>query len=265
MLFLLQYIASAVFSSVRVYALGNRSGILFTVVSVLGAVPFVSNLVNFTKESLIFKLHDIPEGTSFCISILGLSGSKELRGVSAANRGSLILADLVVLAVTLRKTLGTLRTASRLHMRVPLVATLVKDGSMFFLMLLTINVVVALNDNIQPDTALRNLSSSLLQALPPILLSRFMLSLRQANANTTESRTGSGTQRSTIRFNSDVLIGNMGESLEFGADSDLQDGGQDESDAHSESSRLETEHDISTHGIGSSQEGIREQRADDIV
>ncbi len=48
--------------------------------------------------------------------------------VSAANRGSLIVADLVVLAVTLRKTLGTLRTASRLHMRVPLVATLVKDG-----------------------------------------------------------------------------------------------------------------------------------------
>lgn len=48
--------------------------------------------------------------------------------VSAANRGSLIVADLIVLSVTLRKTLGTLRTASRLHMRVPLVATLVKDG-----------------------------------------------------------------------------------------------------------------------------------------
>lgn len=83
-----------------------------------------------------------------------------------------------------------------------------------------------------------------------------MLSLRQANANTIESRTGSRTQRSTIRFTSDVLIGNMGESLELGADSDLQDVRQDKLDAEFESPRLDIEHDASTHGIGSSQEGM---------
>ncbi len=48
----------------------------------------------------------------------------------------------------------------------------------------------------------------------------------------------------------------MGESLELGVDSDLQDVRQDELDAEFESPRLEIEHDASTHGIGSSQEGM---------
>jgi hypothetical protein len=48
-----------------------------------------------------------------------------------------------------------------------------------------------------------------------MLISRFMLNLRQADGilHTTRQDT---VNRSTIRFNADILVGNMGESLQFG-------------------------------------------------
>jgi hypothetical protein len=55
-----------------------------------------------------------------------------------------------------------------------------------------------------------------------VLISRFMLNLRQADgASDTTTQ-----NRSTIRFNMNNLVGNMGESLEFGTnnyDDDTED------------------------------------------
>jgi hypothetical protein len=56
-----------------------------------------------------------------------------------------------------------------------------------------------------------------------MLISRFMLNLRQAN----ETSDGATTHnRSTIRFDVNNLVGNMGESLQFGTrsyDDDTED------------------------------------------
>ncbi|KAI0685095.1 hypothetical protein BC835DRAFT_1421588 [Cytidiella melzeri] len=54
--------------------------------------------------------------------------------------------------------------------------------------------------------------------MPPIIISRFLLNLRQANNQGLES--GTVVQRSTIRFKSDMIVGNMGQSLRFGQEED---------------------------------------------
>lgn len=70
----------------------------------------------------------------------------------------------------------------------------------------------------------------ILRRLNSIMLSRFMLSLRQVNLDSNLSQTPSEHshgathgQRSTIRFNSDIIVGNMGESLRVGNEGDYDD------------------------------------------
>jgi hypothetical protein len=57
-------------------------------------------------------------------------------------------------------------------------------------------------------------------SLQPILISRFMLNLRQAAENPGPEST---THRSTIRFNMSIPIGNIGESLEFATQPESDD------------------------------------------
>jgi hypothetical protein len=50
-----------------------------------------------------------------------------------------------------------------------------------------------------------------------MLISRFLLNLRQADGNSHTTTRDDAINRSTIRFNADILVGNMGESLQFDA------------------------------------------------
>jgi hypothetical protein len=52
-----------------------------------------------------------------------------------------------------------------------------------------------------------------------------MLNLRQANSPSESSRSNGRdtTQRSTIRFNASIIVGNMGESLDFGQNDTWED------------------------------------------
>lgn len=72
--------------------------------------------------------------------------------------------------------------------------------------------------------------ATILRRLNSIMLSRFMLSLRQVNLDVNLSQTPSEYShgathghRSTIRFNSDIIVGNMGESLRVGSEGDHDD------------------------------------------
>lgn len=48
--------------------------------------------------------------------------------VTIATRVTAIIADIIVLAVTWRKTVGIVRRASRLEIRAPLSEVLIRDG-----------------------------------------------------------------------------------------------------------------------------------------
>lgn len=53
---------------------------------------------------------------------------RELVSVSLSTRIALIIADIIVLAITWKRTASTVREASRINVRVPLSEVLIRDG-----------------------------------------------------------------------------------------------------------------------------------------
>ncbi|KAI0084405.1 hypothetical protein BDY19DRAFT_909879 [Irpex rosettiformis] len=191
-----------VFTGLRAFALCNRSLPIFLVIFGLSIVPFFSNLVGYVKMTPLFL--ETSPGTLSCILHLPLSAPAIL--------GS-ILADLIVLVVTWMKTAGTVRKASYLNIKVPLSELLIRDGTLYFL-------------------------------LNSIVISRFMLSLRQTSEQHTGALGSSVAQQSTVHFNSnvsDILVGNMGESLMLGEQEDDWEGADDVYEKGDDANRERTE------------------------
>lgn len=69
----------------------------------------------------------------FFVSIHSLT--ERWLAVSLISRGAVIIADIIVLTVTLAKTLGTFREARRLSFQVPLVEILVRDGQLTIILM----------------------------------------------------------------------------------------------------------------------------------
>ncbi|KAI0687826.1 hypothetical protein BC835DRAFT_1419660 [Cytidiella melzeri] len=133
--------------------------------------------------------------------------------VSFSTRGCVILADVIVLVVTWIKAIGVVRAASRLDLKVPLSEILIRDGTIFFIALLGINIYVLLANGLPTtSTDISIFGSALLEPFVPSLICGLMRSA----SHTSEDQEGTAAHSSTIRFNSNVLIGNMGESLRIG-------------------------------------------------
>jgi hypothetical protein len=98
--------------------------------------------------------------------------------------------------------------------------------------------------------------------LPSILISRFMLNLRQVD----EKSKGLGTNgyetipKSALRFNANALIGNMGESLQFG-----DDNFQDEEDESVLTQGSSAESEMSSDVLSIRQEEVNDQYNNAIV
>ncbi|EKM48717.1 uncharacterized protein PHACADRAFT_202485 [Phanerochaete carnosa HHB-10118-sp] len=89
-------------------------------------------------------------------------------------RGSLVLADAIVLVLTWIKTFGHWKNARRLNMRVSLTTCLLRDGTIYF-----IEHSTASDLRLFYDTAP---VSAFIVALPPVLISRFMINLRTVDS-----------------------------------------------------------------------------------
>ncbi|KAI0085171.1 hypothetical protein BDY19DRAFT_909283 [Irpex rosettiformis] len=244
----LQFLAIA---RLRASAICHRSIWVFVVVFVLSGVPVVVNMVLFVKEDPLFLSG--PTGT-VCTVFLPFSDSVILK-LALITRGAVVAADIIVLAVTWKETIGTVREAARLDISVPLSEILIRDallqkfpvmansGALTCLRaLLAINIIQILantvaslpevlrhHSNTWKITSLgspySNLSLSALflirRRLTAIIVSRFILNLRQAVKE--PGMPNNTTNRSTIHFNSDILVGDLGQSLKFGAEYDESD------------------------------------------
>ncbi|KAI0705217.1 hypothetical protein BC835DRAFT_1459262 [Cytidiella melzeri] len=135
---LLQYVVAA---RIRVFAISNRNGWLFLVVFVLNVVPVATNMFSDVAAPVEY-FKDLE-----CTSVLNVSEEVEL-GLSFSTRGSVILADVIVLAVTWAKAIGTFRQASRLNVKVPLSEILIRDGTLFFIVLLGVNTFALLANDL---------------------------------------------------------------------------------------------------------------------
>ncbi|KAI0769544.1 hypothetical protein BC629DRAFT_790526 [Irpex lacteus] len=168
-------------------------------------VPVATNTFTFITDRVIVDLdictYTVQESTR--INLL----------LSLISRISVIAADILVLVVTWMKTARSYSEARRLKIETPLSMMLIRDGTLYFVILLMVNVLQVFGQNI-PILFSLNITEPFFQNLPPIIVRRFILNLRQIKP--AGNSWVSGNQSHGLR-----IVGNLGESLQFGADEEV--------------------------------------------
>ncbi|EMD31616.1 hypothetical protein CERSUDRAFT_100286 [Gelatoporia subvermispora B] len=182
------FVLWAAFSGIRVYALSGGSRLLSLGVTLLSLVPVVAISTELCK----------------------------------------VAADTIVLFITWLKTWSTIRMAREHNVKTPLMTMLLRDGTLYFLGLLSLNVLNLAGQVTNVFTR----ASAFSTPLSAIIITHFLINLRQladvsANVISDPSFVREGapnviqSQTSSLRFGS--FVGNMGESLVHGSKHDNRD------------------------------------------
>ncbi|KAJ3547685.1 hypothetical protein NM688_g5375 [Phlebia brevispora] len=217
----------AVFSALRVFALLGRTYAVAAFTFALGVVPVVLTLNQISRVTYHY-IHDTVLGSS-CYPYYVISSSALFDGqnypdhimmvlihltATLAAVLSMIVADIIAIATTWIKMYRHVQEASSIGVKVGLSAALLRDGSLYFIVLFVINLAHAVILFI-PSLIVANPVGIFTAILPNIILSRFLINIRQVN--TPES--GNATHFSrfslpTLRMPSiSIIIGNLGEPL----------------------------------------------------
>ncbi|KAI0769533.1 hypothetical protein BC629DRAFT_1442216 [Irpex lacteus] len=197
-------IGAACFSALRVHALldGRASILVSGAVFSLSLVPFAVNIYNFATSTVFYN----PE---VCMSLRNASKSLSLR-LSLGTRVAVVVSNVLVLAVTWFKTAELYKEARQLKIKAPLATLLLRDGATVNVFtILAVNVPLRVVEHTIPTLAAMQISSPFLIIIPPMVICRFILNLRQIEP--AGSSWASGNKSISLRF-----VGNMGESLQFG-------------------------------------------------
>lgn len=173
---LMLFVVLAVVSALRVHALSVHNWYLSLPTLLLGLVPFITNTCNVI--GVYYLARPIPTLViPYCMAlvpnhlVLGNSNNATI-----ITRICVILSELIVVAVTLRSTYRHASRSFRLDRKPSLVALLLRDGVMYFLLLFVLNLsdifVLTVADN-----------GALIQFILPmssILVSRFLLNIHEA-------------------------------------------------------------------------------------
>ncbi|EKM50966.1 uncharacterized protein PHACADRAFT_199792 [Phanerochaete carnosa HHB-10118-sp] len=144
--------------------------------------------------------------------------------LSLITRISQIIIDLLVVIATWRRTFQYWKDISRSQCPPTISACLLRDGTVYFFALLLVNIAQILTRS--PTLAP---VSPLTTAMPPILVSRFMLNLRQVRSEpSTQScsaviPTFEPTLSSADYGAFTSIIGNIGEPLVHGCDEETEE------------------------------------------
>ncbi|KAK7685607.1 hypothetical protein QCA50_011474 [Cerrena zonata] len=139
--------------------------------------------------------------------------------VSMVTHAASIASDILVIALTLVKTVDTKRLASRLNMKTVVTTLLIRDGTIYFCVLLLLHTVFFIT--LQFDLLLNPLPL-FIDVLTTILISRFMLNLRSVfvSASPTNGVTPTTVRITTFsdpEFASRLdIVGNLGAPLDHG-------------------------------------------------
>ncbi|THG94811.1 hypothetical protein EW026_g6727 [Hermanssonia centrifuga] len=139
--------------------------------------------------------------------------------VSLGTHLALIAADVLVLALTWNRTFTHRMAAIRVGVQTPLSAMLLRDGTVYFVVLLAINLTDVIGNTVPSLQATSAVTSNLIGTLTPILISRFLLNLRQLGEpeNETQSRFNSRFSIPGFRVPTlESIVGNMGADLDYG-------------------------------------------------
>ncbi|GJF00637.1 hypothetical protein PsYK624_169310 [Phanerochaete sordida] len=198
----------ALFSVLRVYALwqGSRmqrifSGVVFT----LAFVPVVTNIF-----SEIYIAYSLPPDLRIAYSC------NRVLNASPKLTNNVIVADGLVLVLTWIKLFRQFLDMRRLKIRSSVATVLLRDGTVYFVALLAINIGL-MGTILAHDSFAYGVADNILQYMPTVLIQRFMMNLRQLNHVAHADHASSTMQQfsglSDFRVPSD-LFGNVAESLE---------------------------------------------------
>ncbi|RPD74201.1 hypothetical protein L226DRAFT_613587, partial [Lentinus tigrinus ALCF2SS1-7] len=242
----LQYLPWAAFSSLRTYALCGRHRLaVATIVFLLSSVPIGINFLHHCPSTALSTGSWFIGGSGEEMSVQDITprhdcelDANHILIVTIASRVYLIAADLVVLVVTWWATYyGTGLRAIQPHCRPSFSHILLRDGMMYFLVLLTLNILHLLftllsisSESLVPVSYITiftepyvcsfNSRFVLPQAftlynITAILISRFIINLQEVNRGINywqaESSALATASQSTINFAK--VIGPLGSSL----------------------------------------------------
>ncbi|RPD59956.1 hypothetical protein L227DRAFT_575957 [Lentinus tigrinus ALCF2SS1-6] len=219
-IFLLPYFPWAVFSGLRTYALCGRRLRL-----PLGIFVFLLSSVSIGVNFARYRwLSSAPIPMLGCVE--EASASAEIaKGFTIASRTCLIAADLIVIGVTWRATYHTTqlaRAAGEQSMQT-FAGTVLRDGTIYFLVLLTLNTLHLLFTMLSISSAAFESVSYVSIFTDPItsaLVSRFILNLQEVNQSRAAAPelTSSSSDQSSIKFMKTRILGSLGSTLPLPGD-----------------------------------------------
>ncbi|EKM51647.1 uncharacterized protein PHACADRAFT_199151 [Phanerochaete carnosa HHB-10118-sp] len=134
---------------------------------------------------------------------------------------SVLCGDVIVVVSTLVKTFQQWRESRRLKLKLSASSLLLRDGTVYFILLLALNVAQILTAE-TPATTLTASATQFITTMPSVLISRFILNLRQLSQTDSTESTADVDRFSrfsvpNFRVPSD-LLGNIGEPLDHRQD-----------------------------------------------
>ncbi|KAL1941683.1 hypothetical protein VTO73DRAFT_7122 [Trametes versicolor] len=188
------YFVWAAFSALRAYAMSNRTWPIAILVFLLSITTACYNIYNFVKivpinlPAPIFCIPTFPGITPTFIdqyvrpSLYDSSPYNANRKFSTAVRTTatricLIIADALVIGVTWWRTWRFRVTAAQANVRTTFLQLLLRDGTIYFVILLILNILQI----IVRITAQANFITTFEEPLTAILISRFLMNLREVD------------------------------------------------------------------------------------
>lgn len=164
--------SATIFAAVRVYAIFDRSKMLFLVTSLVGLVNPV--LTGYTMLGLESQTQKSVASQAFCGSSPSVKSASWITGA----RGSSLAADGLLLALTWIKTRNSAQNGRAEGVRPHLSQTLLQDTAFYFGFLFIVNVIGIATGHLSDFWMVTALWTP---ALTSILMSRLLLDLREAS------------------------------------------------------------------------------------
>lgn len=162
----------AVFSALRVWAISGRDWRPTSLTLALGLVPVATNMLNYIRSKAAYGVG--LNGSLECIYSSRLSVSLNNKMV-IATRSCAIASDVVVLVAIWAYTRHSRRVAHGLNQRFPLVTMFLRSGCLYFIILLTMNVIDIV---LWTTTDLNGIVSDFIAPFTSMMMTHCLLDLR---------------------------------------------------------------------------------------
>ncbi|KAJ3553605.1 hypothetical protein NM688_g3517 [Phlebia brevispora] len=225
----LPVVVVAIFSTLRVFALLGHKYIPAAFTFLLGIAPLGLNLYQESKSTHYYV--DDPVLVRYLSFSHMISRLCDLCSTSLASAVCTIAVDVIAIVTTWIKTHHHVREASAIGINVGVSSTLLRHGTLYFLVLLASNIGQAICMLPLYQNSYAQQVTVFLLLLPNIVLSRFMINLRQEDSaepgdatHLSASYTLPFGQQSDFRISTlHNIVGNLGEMLADGEEDHYDD------------------------------------------